>query len=114
VQWMPRTAVEDFEFFGKQIRKNQLVAVSIAAANRDPAANEQPDQFNVSREAPKHVSFGHGIHLCLGMTLARLEAKVAFETILERYPKMSVADQAPQWQVNNLVRGLESLQVQLH
>ena len=114
VQWMPRTAVEDFEFFGKQIRKNQLLTVSIAAANRDPAANDQPDQFNVSREAPNHVSFGHGIHLCLGMTLARLEAKVAFETILERYPKMSVTDQPPQWQVNNLVRGLESLQVQLH
>ncbi len=114
VQWMPRTAVEDFEFFGRQIRKNQLLLVSIAAANRDPAANEHPERFDVSREAPKHVSFGHGIHLCLGMTLARLEAKVAFETIIERYPKMSLNDQPPRWQVNTLVRGLESLQVQLH
>lgn len=114
VQWMPRTITEDFEFFGKQFRKNQLVIVAIAAANRDPAIYDDPDTFDVARSEPKHVAFGHGIHLCLGMTLARLEAKVAFETLLARYPQMSLVDQKPAWQVNNFVRGLESLPIHLN
>ena len=48
----------------------------IASANRDPAANDNPDDFDISRENIKHVSFGHGIHLCLGLTLARLEGRI--------------------------------------
>ena len=114
VQWMPRTITEDFEFFGKRFRKDQLVIIAIAAANRDPEICNDPDTFDVTRSEPKHVAFGHGIHLCLGMTLARLEAKVAFETLLARYPQMSLVDQKPAWQVNNFVRGLESLPVQLN
>ena len=111
VQWMPRTALEDFEFFGKRIRRNQVIAVGIASANRDPVANERPDEFEICRAERRHVAFGHGIHLCLGMTLARLEARVAFETVLDRFPDMTLASAPSRYEVNTIVRGVAELPV---
>ena len=66
VQVMPQFASEDFEFFGRQLKKNQLLGLIIGSANLEPAMNQSPDTFNISRKYISHVSFGHGIHLCLG------------------------------------------------
>ena len=109
VQFMARFASCDMEFFGKKIKKNQMILPIIGSANRDPKANENPDVFDVTRENIKHVSFGHGIHLCLGLNLARLEAKVAINALLKRFPDMTLADQEIVWTKIPLVRGMENL-----
>ena len=109
VQFMARFAQTDMEFFGKKIKKNQMILPIIGSANRDPRANENPDVFDVTRENIKHVSFGHGIHLCLGLNLARLEAKVAINALLKHFPEMTLADQEIVWTNIPLVRGMENL-----
>lgn len=109
VQFMARFASCDMEFFGKKIKKNQMILPIIGSANRDPQANENPDVFDVTREDIKHVSFGHGIHLCLGLNLARLEAKVAINAFLKRFPDMTLAEQEIVWTKIPLVRGMENL-----
>jgi cytochrome P450 len=112
VQFMPRFATQDIEFNGKQIKKNQLLLVMIASANRDANANTDPDRFDVTRKNIQHVSFGYGIHLCLGLTLARLEARIAFEVLLDRFPQLALAEQDIQWTSSNpFVRGIERLMV---
>lgn len=109
VQLMPRFAREDLEFYGCRIKKNQLVVPVIAAANRDPAANDHPEDFNIRRTVTQHVSFGHGLHLCLGMTLARLEGRVAINALLARFPELTLAEQELVWTPIPLVRGMENL-----
>jgi cytochrome P450 len=107
-QFVARTALQDVDFFGKRIRKNQLLILIIASANRDPAANENPHEFNVRRENINHIAFGHGIHLCLGAELARLESRIALEALLERFPHLSLGAE-PRWEPGYWVRGLEEL-----
>lgn len=111
VQVLPRYAVEDVEFYGKKIKKNQLLIAVVASANRDPIANQNPDQFDITRANTRHGSFGYGIHLCLGLNLARLEAKVAINLLLERFPKMQLTQQKVDWTPIRLVRGMEHLVV---
>ncbi len=88
-----------------------MLMLSIAGANRDPLANENPDQFDIEREKIAHVSFGHGIHLCLGMSLARLEAKIVFQKLFERFESLQFAESEHNWGNNDFVRGLETLTV---
>lgn len=109
VQTMPRFAKEDLEFYGEKIKKDQLLLLVIASANRDETVNANPDQFDITRNNPAHVSFGHGIHLCLGLALARLEAKVAIEMLISTYPDLQLADQEIDWQEGGLVRGMDHL-----
>ena len=85
----------------------------IASANRDEAANANADVFDITRDNIQHVAFGHGIHLCLGMVLARLEARVAFNALLDRFPDMRMAEQDITWSHSILVRGVERLVVEL-
>jgi len=106
-----RFALEDMEFHGKQLKRGDAVIVSIAAGNRDPAANDQPDRFDITRAKVNQVSFGYGVHLCIGASLARLEAKVAFEHLLERFPDMTLTDQRPKWVANPFFRGFDHLRV---
>jgi len=109
VQMMARFAKQDMDFHGAAIKKNQLVLLVIAAANRDAAENDHPDTFDIHRAHPSHVSFGYGIHLCLGLALARLEAQVAIDALLAKFTDLTLADQTVDWQVGGLVRGMEHL-----
>jgi len=110
VQLMPRFAKEDTVFYGKKIKKNQMIVPVIASANRDPAANDNPDDFDITRKDIRHVSFGYGIHLCLGLNLARLEARVAFNKLLARFPDMTLASDEVNWLSGSaLVRGMDQL-----
>lgn len=82
-----RYATRDVELAGAPIRDRELVRLSLAGANRDPAEFVDPDRFDVRREnARQHVAFAHGPHVCIGMHLARLEAHTAVERLLERLP----------------------------
>ncbi len=111
VQFTPRFALEDMSFYGQRIRKNQLVLLMVACANRDEAANPNPGLFDITREEINHVAFGHGIHLCLGLALAKLEAKIAFNAILDRFDSLELIDREPPWAQNALVRGPDRLLV---
>jgi cytochrome P450 len=82
-----RYATRDVAFGGADIRERELVTISIAAANRDPAAFEAPDRFDVTRsDARRHVAFAAGPHVCIGMHLARLEAHTALDRVFARLP----------------------------
>ena len=82
-----RYATSDTELSGARIRAGDQVTVSIAGANRDPAVFSDPDRFDVRRpNATRHLAFAHGPHFCLGAHLARLEARIAVETLLDRLP----------------------------
>jgi cytochrome P450 len=111
VQATQRFAREDLDFHGHHFKKGEMIFLSIAASNRDPAVNENPDVFNLNRDKVNQISFGYGIHLCIGSSLARLEAKVAFEKLLDRYPNMALVNSQPQWGNNPFFRGHEELEV---
>jgi cytochrome P450 len=111
VQFTHRIALEDVPLGGKTVRRGQLVFLFLAAANRDPAHFPDPDRLNVTRAVHKHVAFGLGHHFCLGAPLARLEAQIAFETILRRLPRLRLATDRLVYRDNFNLRGLQSLPV---
>jgi cytochrome P450 len=113
VQLTNRQAREDLEIGGKRIRVGQMVHLVLGAANRDPAAFPDPDRLDVGRNPNKHVAFGFGHHFCLGAALARLEARIAFDTLLRRFPDLRLKSPAPPRQENFILRGLKSLPVLL-
>ncbi len=107
-----RTAVEDCEVNGFPVRAHDNVVLLIGAANRDPAAFEDPDRLDVRRGEGSHISFGRGVHHCLGAQLARLEGRIVLEALLERFASIRLLDERPPAFRNSVVlRGLESLPV---
>jgi len=103
----------DAEVGGETLRAGSLVFPMLAAANRDPAHFTQPDRFDITRTQNRHLAFGYGIHFCLGAPLARLEGKVAINTLLARLPHLELATAKPIWRPDMAVRSLESLPVNL-
>jgi cytochrome P450 PksS len=108
-----RWANEDIELHGKQIRKGQMVVASLVSANADPHQFHNGDAFDITRRENQHLAFGKGIHFCLGAPLARLEAQIAFPTLLQRLPNLRLASEAEHltWTHNPMLRGLKSLPV---
>ncbi|MFJ9590624.1 cytochrome P450 [Streptomyces acidicola] len=86
-----RVAREDVELHGVRIHAGQTVVASLPAANRDPGQFTEPDRLDLTREPSQHVSFGHGIHQCLGQQLARVEMQIAFPALLRRFPTLRLA-----------------------
>lgn len=113
VQITYRSALEDAEIGGRLIRKGDLVNTIIASANRDPERFTNPDQFDITRSEGRHLSFGLGIHYCIGAPLVKLEAEIAFETILRRFPRLRMKSNVLEWQEHPIFRGLKSLPVAL-
>ncbi|MEV6238175.1 cytochrome P450 [Lentzea sp. NPDC051838] len=89
-----RYAAEDIEFFGETIREGSTVILSLLAGNHDSAKFENADTLDVRRNARGHLSFGHGIHQCLGQQLARIEMRAGFEGLLRRFPSLHLAVEA--------------------
>ncbi len=108
-----RYAREDVTMAGVTIPRGEMVFAVIASANRDERQFADPDTLDVTREPNKHLAFGLGPHFCLGAPLARLEGKIAINTLLRRIPDMrlTAAPDAPRWRRGLLLRGLESLPV---
>jgi cytochrome P450 len=88
VHWMPRVVRRNTRFLGHDLKEGDLLLPVFAAANRDGAQFPDPDRFDIHRSPNRHLGFGHGIHLCLGASLARLEAKVALGELFRRCPRM--------------------------
>ena len=113
VQITYRSALEDAEIQGKLIRKGDLVNSILGSANRDPRRFSNPNRFDIAREEGRHLGFGLGIHFCIGAPLVRLEAEIIFETILRRFPDISLTTETLEWQEHPIFRGLKSLPVRL-
>jgi cytochrome P450 len=109
VQAVARTVAEPIEFGGIEFRKDELIVGLIGAANRDPAVFPDPDRLDVTRERLKPLSFGGGIHFCIGAQLARIEAEVVFSTLLRRMPDLTLTDTEPRWRESFTLRGLITL-----
>lgn len=90
-----RRATVDVELRGKTIRAGDTVRLCLGIANRDPAVFDEPDSFRLSAESPRHLSFGHGIHFCIGSMLARFQAKLAFEMLLLDGARLDLVTTAP-------------------
>lgn len=89
-QYQGRYALRDREFHGVTIPAGNPVLIVTGAANRDPRAYDDPDRFDISREGPLGITFGHGIHYCIGAHLARLEGSYAFNELYRRWPHLQV------------------------
>jgi cytochrome P450 len=113
VQRTGRMAARDAEISGVAIPAGTLVLGLVGAANRDPAQFVEPDRLDVTRDEPRHLAFGSGIHYCLGAPLARLEAQVAIGTVLRRFPGLALDVERPAWRPSSTLRGLEALPVAL-
>ena len=104
-----RRVLEDCEVNGFPVRKRDNVVLLMGAANRDPAAFDDPDRLDVGRDQGPHLSFGRGIHHCLGAPLARLEGRIALEMLLERFATIGLATYRPRFRRAIVLRGLEAL-----
>jgi cytochrome P450 len=91
VPFTVRTALEDLELHGEQIKAGETVTVSIPAANRDPARFADPDTLDLLRPTGGHVAFGHGVHQCLGQQLARVELRVVLPALFAGFPNLRLA-----------------------
>jgi cytochrome P450 len=100
---------------GVCIPAGEWVLLATSSANGDPSRFPDPDRLDLGREPGGHLSFGHGIHYCLGAPLARMEAEVAFGGLLTHFPKLSLAAKPEElrWRPGSLRHGLEALPVRV-
>ena len=113
IQATDRVASENVEIGGRRVRKGEVVALLIGAANRDPAVFRRPDQLDLGRADNPHLAFGHGVHFCLGAQLARLEGRHALAGLFERFPDLAPRGTSGPWKRSLVLRGLASLPVRL-
>jgi cytochrome P450 len=112
VQLTGRVALEDIDDLGgKRVPKGETVLCLLGSANRDPAVYpDRPDRLDITRPNVRPLSFGGGIHHCLGAQLARIEAEIAISTLLRRLPELRLDDAAnPEWRPTFVLRGLKQL-----
>ncbi|BBX00400.1 cytochrome [Mycolicibacterium moriokaense] len=107
-----RTATRDVELAGCQIKAGDKVQIWEGSANRDPAAFDDPDTFNITRKPNPHLGFGHGVHYCLGANLARLELRVLYEELLTRFGSARLVKPV-EWTRSNRHTGMRHLVVEL-
>jgi len=112
VQITDRIASEETEVAGVRVKKGQLVATLLGAANRDPERFPEPDRLDLGRSDNRHLAFGHGVHFCLGSPLARLEARVTIATLLRRLPDLQGDTTNLEWGKSMVLRGPKALHLQ--
>ena len=110
---MRRTALEDFDLQGRQIKKGDKVVMWYVSGNRDEEAIERPYEFIIDRARPRtHLSFGFGIHRCIGMRLAELQLKIIWEESFKRFDRIEVVDE-PKRVYSSFIKGYETLPVRI-
>jgi len=110
LQLFERWVLEDSEICGVPVPRGAELGLMFGSSNRDPDAFEHPDELDITRDPNPHITFGAGIHFCLGAPLARLEMQIAFDTILRRMPNLRLLAE-PEWKPTYIIRGLKSLTV---
>ncbi|WP_424216088.1 cytochrome P450 (plasmid) [Streptomyces sp. BI20] len=108
-----RIATEDVELGGRSVRSGDAVVAELGMANRDPEVFDRPDEIDFHRDRIPHVTFGHGVHHCLGAQLARTELCVVLDVLVRRLPGLAMAVPADElsWRTERLVRGVAALPV---
>ena len=104
-----RVVTQDTEIRGQAVGRGEIVAAMIAAANRDPLQFDAPEELRIDRSPNRHLTFGYGIHFCLGAPLARLEAQITFPSLLRRFARIELVDERPAWKTQLFFRGLTRL-----
>jgi cytochrome P450 len=113
VQAVSRIVTEPAALGGIAVARDDIVVSLVGAANRDPAIFDHPDRFDITRRDQKPLSFGGGIHFCLGAQLARIEAAVVFDTLVRRMSSLRLTQPLqPQWRTSFTLRGLTELPVE--
>lgn len=107
-----RTATCDTEIHGTKIRAGEKLSYWEMSANRDERVFKDPFKFDIARNPNPHVGFGTGIHICLGIALARLEVKIMFEEMLNRFRKFELLS-APKWMPNNRLHGVREMMIRV-
>ncbi|MES1150074.1 MAG: cytochrome P450, partial [Bradyrhizobium guangdongense] len=110
---MRRTALEDTEIGGKRIRKGDRVVMWYVSGNRDEEMIDRPNEFIIDRPRPRtHLSFGFGIHRCVGMRLAELQLRIVWEEMLKRFDRIEVVGE-PKRIYSSFIKGYETLPVRI-
>ena len=112
----PRFVRQDIELGGVRLKMGDKIMAMLAAANMDPNANPHPEKLDLERRPNRHLSFGTGIHFCLGHQLARIEGKCALEALFKRWPELELAVPADsiRWRQRPGLRAMEKLPVRVH
>lgn len=108
-----RIVRETVDINGNVMKPGEQLSVVISSANRDEKMFNNPNSFDIQRDGNPHIAFGLGMHNCIGKQLARVEARIAFEKIMARFPNMKLKSNIPQWRRSTFFRGLDSLYVTL-
>jgi cytochrome P450 len=111
VQFVSRMALADTEVAGASVLAGEIVSMILGAANRDPDAFPDPDRLDVTRQPGRLVSFGQGIHFCLGAPLARLEGQLALAGLATALPDLALVDDRPTYRDHFILRGVSALEV---
>ena len=113
VQRMGRFIKEPIEMGGQILKPGRRVLLLMGAANRDPSLIDRPNSFDIRRTASRHLAFGHGIHLCPGAALGRLEARIAIQALCQRLKNSTLINEQPIWQYNLGLRAMETCPVSI-
>lgn len=108
-----RYSTTDITLYGRTIPQGSALLLIVAAANRDPRKWTNPDVFDIHRNDGAHLTFGHGIHFCLGASLARMEGRIALDEILNRFPDWTVDEDAAERVYTSTMRGWKTLPVHI-
>jgi hypothetical protein len=111
VQWVSRVVDERLELGGVMLEPGAILLGSVGSANHDPRQFADPDRLDVRRSDNRHLSFGSGVHFCLGATLARMEAQIAINTLVQRLPNLRLAEAKIHWKKGLIFRAARRLHV---
>jgi cytochrome P450 len=110
---LARYVTRDVEYYGTTVPAGSAILMLVGSANRDERHHHDPDRFDIRREVGQHLTFGHGLHYCLGAALARLEGRVALDEVLNRFPEWEVDIDNARMAPTSTVRGWDSMPVDL-
>lgn len=109
-----RVVAKDHDLHSRKLREGERVFVMVNSANRDPRMFDDAERFDISRKQNRHLTFGQGIHLCMGAKLAREEGRIAVQKLFERFPRLALdAENPPEWLDAMVPRGTRRLPVKL-
>jgi cytochrome P450 len=113
ILFLSRVVLEDTELAGAELGAGEMIHLALSSANRDAAEFDEPESFDITRRRNRHLSFGFGHHFCLGASIARMEGRVAFSTLLDRFREIEWLGPKPQWATATALRTLETFPIQL-